>query len=134
MKSTVTLNIGLENNSMSDTPNLWFQIYRMIDVHCAIEGKDISEVRIRQTVSIYEGKPERTLIVRFNISSITTDFAENLARRFADAMTQECISWQMRSRYIDHTPSGLTYQTGWDGEKYDFDEQFFEVYDNKIEG
>jgi len=133
MKSTVTLNIGLENNCMSETPNLWFQIYRMLEIHSEISGKDVGNVQIRQTVATYGGHPERTLIVRFETSSITTDYVEDLARRFADAMTQECVAWQIRTPYFD-TESGLTYQTGWEDLEFEFNAEFFEVYESQIDG
>ena len=133
MKSIVTLNIGLENNSMADTPQLWFRIYRMLEIWSSIAGRDIRDTYIRETVSVYEGNPERTLVVRFNSSGVTEQDACDISRRFADAMSQECVAWQMRRPHFD-VKSGLTYQTGWTGDTYEFDPQYFEVYSDKIDG
>lgn len=104
MKNLI-FNIGLENNPMTET--------QVLD---ALHDKYMFVTAHKIAVGMYDGKPERTLIVEVVTSLNDVDLAVQM---LCEEMTQECIA------YMDGSNGKLIYNNKFVGEKFNFDSDYF---------
>lgn len=105
VKRVVRLNIGLNNNPYSEDEVIKaVKMFIDVDRTMIVNGE-------------YNGEEEPTLVVvglTTHSHGVVTDFVKAMCRVF----TQECIPYKMGK-------GELVYHPLYDGDRYDFDEQYF---------
>lgn len=116
----VTLNIGLNNNP-----------------YTAEEVKDIllfkvfpsNVMEFRAAVGKYEGGDEPTLIVKISDVNPDTEYWTALVELMCERFTQECIPYKLVNKLenggIEVTHKELVYDRAFEGERYEFSDEYF---------
>lgn len=108
-----TTNIGLNNNPF-DEKN---QVLAIFDKLIELSGGTIDKTQFK--VGEYDGAPEPTLIIDFNIG--TNHLAYEIINFATIIFNQECIPILSK----DKTYKKLIYNYKFNGEKLNFDENYF---------
>lgn len=107
--NTIQLNVGLENNP--------FNRYETVELLLMRLGY-LTEVDARTEVGEWEGKPERTLVVRFE-SSHKLSYLIKMVEDLAGMTNQDAIA-------IKGVTYGLlVYRAGFTGKEMAYDNEFF---------
>jgi hypothetical protein len=116
----VELNIGLGNNPF-DASSAAMLAANVLTKNGA------TDLVFRTSQGTYEEQAEPNVIMKFewDVEGAKTFHGmsfQDLLEALAVIMTQECIAFYVQ----EWKDGGLTYRTGFEGERYDFDLQYFE--------
>lgn len=114
----VELNIGLGNNPF-DASGAAMLAANVLTKNGA------TDLVFRTSQGTYVEQPEPNVIMQFewNVDDGAIAF-QDLLEALAVIMTQECIAFYVPS----WKDGGLTYRTGWDGDRLDFMLEYFERF------
>jgi hypothetical protein len=113
----VELNIGLGNNPF-DASSAAMLAANVLTKNGA------TELVFRTSQGTYEQQAEPNVIMKFEWDVDGAISFQDLLEALAVIMTQECIAFYVPS----WSDGGLTYRTGWDGERLDFMLEYFERF------
>jgi hypothetical protein len=118
----VELNIGLGNNPF-DASGAAMLAANVLTKNGA------TELVFRTSQGTYEEQAEPNVIMKFewDVEGAKAFHAmsfQDLLEALAVIMTQECIAFYVQ----EWSDGGLTYRTGWDGDRLDFSLEYFERF------
>lgn len=113
-----TLNIGLENNPLTALGNDGAPLNTQVKIFKLLMSYGWADALSTKVVEgLYNGKPEHTYVVDLWIDD--EDKIDAIVKELCTILTQECIP------YSSSKVSKLIYNDSYEGERFEFNPEFF---------
>ena len=135
-----TINLGLENNPLAELTDLLYTVMRLVNAIGDRHLDSVHDIEIRRHTGLWDGQPERTLVIRFKTGTRSETAHDLFARDIARHCEQTAVAWStfntQHSELFGGPSNGLTYADDslTRDQRMTFDAEYFIPYESNSTG